>query len=135
MAASLKDLKIWQESVALAGDIVRLLRQASRRETKSLTDRIMLTALAVAEQVADAHSRHSSEEQQQIYRTAKRDLMLVETQIAVARHAEILPASANAAVIDRIQLLHRLLAGYLVYLDRHLKEEKADAGKVDPSRR
>jgi four helix bundle protein len=126
MAASLKDLKIWQESVALAGDIVRLLRQASRRETKALTDRIMLTALAVAEQVADAHSRHSSEEQQQIYRTAKRDLMLVETQIAVARHAEILPASANAAVFDRIQLLHRLLAGYLVYLDRHLKEETAE---------
>jgi four helix bundle protein len=126
MAASLRDLKIWQESVGLAGDVTRLLRHASRRETKSLTDRIMLTALMVAEQVTDAHSRQSSEEQQQIYRTAKRDLMLVETQIAVARHAEILPASAIAAVTDRIQLLHRLLAGYLVYLDRHLKEEKAE---------
>jgi four helix bundle protein len=126
MAASLKDLKIWQESVGLAGDVTRLLRQAGRRETKSLTDRLMLTALAVAEQVADAHSRQSSAEQQQIYRAAKRDLLLIETQIAVARHADILPASATVSIAGRLQLLHRLLAGYLVYLDRQLKEEKAE---------
>jgi hypothetical protein len=46
--------------------------------------------------------------------------------MAVARHAELIPASASTVVADRLQLLHRLLAGYLIYLDRHLKDEKAE---------
>lgn len=124
--SSLRDLKVWQESVALAGDLTRALRQSTRRETKAFTDRMMLTALGVAEQVADGHSRYTSAEQRDIYRSAKRDLLLVETQMAVARHADLIPAGAQTILLDHIQLLHRLLAGYLVYLDRQLTEEKAE---------
>lgn len=128
MAASLRDLKIWQESVALAGDLTRSLRQSTRRETKALTDRMMLTAVAIAEQIADGHGRYTPFEQREIYRAAKRDLLLVETQMAVARHADLIPASAQTMLLDHIQLLHRLLAGYLVYLDRQLSEEKERTG-------
>jgi four helix bundle protein len=126
MAASLRDLKVWQESVALAGDLTRALRSATRRETKALTDRMMLTAVAIAEQVADGHSRYTSAEQREVYRGAKRDLLLVETQIAIARHADLLPSVVQATVMERIQLLHRLLAGYLVYLERQITEEAAE---------
>lgn len=126
MAASLRDLKIWQESVALAGDLTRALRQSTRRETKALTDRMMLTAIGIAEQIADGHSRYTSLEQRDIYRVAKRDLLLVETQMAVARHADLIPASTQTLILEHIGLLHRLLAGYLVYLDRQLTEENAD---------
>jgi four helix bundle protein len=124
MAASLRDLKVWQESVALAGDLTRAARQATRRETKALTDRMMLTAVGIAEQVADGHSRYTSAEQRDIYRSVKRDLLVVETQMAVARHADLIPASVQATLLDHIQLLHRLIAGYLVYLDRQITDEK-----------
>jgi four helix bundle protein len=131
--SSLRDLKIWQESVALAGDLTRSLRQSTRRETKALTDLLMLTAVGLAEQIADGHSRYTSEEQREIYRSAKRDLLRVETQIAVARHADLLPASIQTVLLDHIQNLHRLLAGYLAYLDRQLTEGKADArAKTSP---
>jgi four helix bundle protein len=126
MAASLRDLKIWQESVALAGDLTRALRQSTRRETKALTDRMMLTAVSIAEQIADGHSRYTTQEQREAYRGAKRDLLLVETQMAVARHADLIPSSAQSVLLDHVQALHRLLAGYLAYLDRQLTEEKAD---------
>ena len=89
--SSLRELKVWQESVALAGDLTRSLRQSTRRETKALTDLLMLTAVGLAEQIADGHSRYTSEEQRDIYRSAKRDLLRVETQIAVARHADRAP--------------------------------------------
>ena len=125
--SSLRDLKVWQASVALAGDLTRALRQSTRRETKALTDRMMMTAVGLAEQVADGHSRYTSHEQREIYRSAKRELLLVETQIAVARHADLIPAGTQTILLDHIQLLQRLLAGYLVYLDRQLSEEKADA--------
>jgi four helix bundle protein len=125
-ASSIRDLKLWQESVALAGDLTRALRQSTRRETKALTDRMMLTAVSIAEQIADGHARYTSAEQREIYRAARRDLLLVETQMAVARHADLIPASAQTLLLDHVQLLHRLIAGYLVYLDRQLTEEKAD---------
>jgi four helix bundle protein len=126
MAASLRDLKVWQASVALAGDLTRAMRSSTRRETKALSDRMMLTAVGVAEQVADGHSRYTSQEQREVYRGAKRDLLLVETQIAVARHADLLPAVVQANLLDHVQLLHKLLAGYLVYLDRQITEETAE---------
>ena len=125
-ASSIRDLKLWQESVALAGDLTRALRQSTRRETKALTDRMMLTAVGIAEQIADGHARYTTLEQQEVYRAAKRDLLLVETQMAVARHADLIPASAQAVLQEHVQHLHRLLAGYLVYLDRQLTEEKAE---------
>ena len=126
MAASLRDLRVWQESVALAGDLVRALKGSTRRETKAFTDRIMLTSLSVAELIADAHARYTSAEQREIYRSARRELLLVETQMAVARHADLLPAAAQATLLEHVQLLHRLLAGYLAYLDRQITEAKGD---------
>src|ERR1051326_5723132 len=130
MAASLRDLRVWQESVALAGDLIRSLKNATKRETKSFTDRMMITALSVAEQIADGHARYTSAEQREIYRSARRELLLVETQMAVARHADLLPAAAQATLLEHVQLLHRLLAGYLAYLDRQITE----AGSEPPPR-
>ena len=125
MAASLRDLKVWQESVALAGDLTRALRQATRRETKAFSDHMMLTASRVAERIAEGQARYESAEQREIYWAAKRDLLIVETHLGVARHAELLSATTQAALLERVQLLHRLIAGYLVYLDRQIIEEKA----------
>src|SRR4051812_35548010 len=48
MAANIRDLKVWQEAVALGAEIVRCARQAARRETKVVTDQLMLTALSAA---------------------------------------------------------------------------------------
>ncbi|MGE5730553.1 MAG: four helix bundle protein, partial [Gemmatimonas sp.] len=53
MAASIKDLKVWQEAVALAADVVRTARQGARRETKVATDQLILTALSAASAIAD----------------------------------------------------------------------------------
>ena len=87
---------------------------------------MMLTAVGIAERVADGHARYTSTEQRDIYRAAKRDLLLVETQMAIARHADLIPAVAQANILEHIQLLHRLFAGYLVYLDRQITEEAAE---------
>jgi hypothetical protein len=46
--------------------------------------------------------------------------------MAVARHADLLPAAAQATLLEHVQLLHRLLAGDLAYLDRQITEAKGD---------
>src|SRR5436309_14735902 len=108
MAASIRDLKVWQEAVALAAEIVRAARQNARRETKVVTDQLMLTALTAAGTIADGYGRYTPAEQRQLYRSARRDLMRLETQIAVARYADLFTSQVQADLSHRIQIVTRL---------------------------
>ena len=130
MAASIRDLKVWQEAVALAAEIVRTFRQNARRETKVVSDQLMLTALTAASTIADGYGRYTGPEQRQLYRVAKREFLRLETQLAIARQADLLSANVHADLSGRTQSVMRMLGGYLVYLERQLATENAGNGKV-----
>jgi four helix bundle protein len=120
MGLGLRDLRVWQESVALGADVIRSLRQTNRREIKAITEHTMVTALQVAEHVAEGYGRYAPGEQRQLYREAKRHLLRLETSLAVAKQADLLSATHHAQLASRIQTVNRLLGGFLVYLDRQL---------------
>jgi four helix bundle protein len=130
MAASIRDLKVWQEAVALAAETVRSARHSARRETKVVTDQLMLTALALASAIADGYGRYTAPEQRQLYRAAKRELLRLETQLAVARQADLMSAQTFAALNARLQTVGRLLSGYLVYLERQLTPDSTELPPV-----
>jgi len=117
MAGSIRDLKVWQEAVALAAESVRSARHA-KRETKVVTDEIMLRALATAGAIADGYGRYTTPEQRQLYRSARRDLLRLETSVAVAKQAGLISSQTHSSLHGRIQNVSRLLSGYLVYLER-----------------
>lgn len=129
MAANIRDLKVWQEAVALGAEVVRCAKQGARRETKVVTDQLMLSALAAASTIADGYGRYTAPEQRQLYRSAKRDLLRLETQLAVARQADLISAQVHADLSSRLQSVNRLLGGYLVYLERQLTPEASANGK------
>lgn len=120
MGLGLRDLRVWQESVAMGADVIRSMRPTNRRETKAITEHTMMTALAVAEHVAEGYGRYAPGEQRQLYREAKRHLLRLETALAVARQADLVSATHHAQITSRIQTVSRLLGGFLVYLDRQL---------------
>jgi len=132
MATGVKELKLWQEAVALAGEVVRLVRQLGRRETKTFTDRLMHTAVAVAAAVADGYGRYESGEQRRLYLSARRSLAELETHLAV-----IIPPPTLAQLSGRISTVARLLSGYLSYIDRQLAAEhrasRADGARDEPA--
>jgi four helix bundle protein len=125
MGLGLRDLRVWQEAVALGADVIRAMRTTNRREIKSITEHTMMTALMMAEHVAEGYGRYAPGEQRQLYRAAKRDLLRLETSLAVARQAELLSATNHAQLTARIQTVSRLLSGFLVYLDRQIGGEPA----------
>lgn len=120
MSTALRDLKLWQEAVALAGDVSRTARAAARREIKVLTDRLILAACAVPEAVAEAHGHYDPHDRQRAYRHARRALLILETDLAVARHAELFSAPVLAQLSGRATTVSRLLSGYLAYLERQI---------------
>src|SRR5687767_9902126 len=122
MGLGLRDLRVWQESVAMGADVIRSMRHTNRREIKAITEHTMMTALEVAEHVAEGYGRYAPGEQRQLYREAKRHLLRLETALAVARQADLISATHHAQICSRIQTVTRLLAGFLVYLDRQVEE-------------
>lgn len=122
MAGSLKDLKVWQEAVGLAADVVRATRHTNRREIKVVAESVMLTALALADHIAEGFGRYTPPEQRQCYRAARRALLRLETELAVARQADLVSPAHLAQLSHRAQQVGRLLGGYLVYLDRQLSD-------------
>ncbi len=127
MTTGLRELRVWQEAVSLAGDVVRAARQGMRRETRSISDAAMLTALSVPTHIADGYARPAPADQRDSYQLARRALMRLETELAVAKHAELLPAGAFAELATRAGQVSKLLAGYLAYLDRQLADSSGRA--------
>lgn len=127
MSSGVRELRVWQESVALAGDVIRAVRQGMRRETRNVSDAAMATALAVASHIADGYARGTPPEQRDSYLAARRALIRLETELAVCKQAELLPAGSFAELTARSGQVAKLLAGYVAFLDRQLSEGRAGA--------
>ena len=123
MASGIRDLKVWQESVALAADCVKALKVANRRELMAVADETLRIALTVPSHIADGYARYAPLEQREAYRAARRELLRLEGALAVARRAELISAQAHSMLSDRITIVLRLIGGYLVYLDRETGNE------------
>ena len=123
MSSGVRELRVWQESVALAGDVIRAVRRDSRRETRIVSDSLMETALAVSGHIADGYARPTPREQRESWLAAKRALLRLESHLAVARHADLIPAGSYTELTARSAQASRLLTGYVVYLDRQLAED------------
>jgi four helix bundle protein len=128
MSTGVRELRVWQEAVALAGDAVRAVRLNVRRETKVVSDSVLVTALAIGSHIADGCARATAPEQRTAYLAAKRALLQFETELAVAKHAELIPVGAFTDLTTRSSQVARLLTGYLAYLDRQIADEAPRSG-------
>ena len=133
MSSGLRDLRVWQEAVALAADVVRAVRPSIRRETKVVSDALMTTAVSVASHIADGFARPSPAEQRESYLAAKRALLRLESEMAVVRQAELVPSGSFGDIASRAGQVARLLTGYLVYLDRQITERESAASSPSTS--
>ena len=128
MTTAPKDLKVWQEAVGLAGEVVKIMRAANRREIRALVDHVIDTALRIPVEVADGYGCADAETQCRHFRAARQGLGQLETQLAVARQANVISAPAAAQLAGRTAQTARLLHGYLLYVERQLEGAAARAG-------
>ena len=128
MPSNVRELKVWQEAVATAGEIARLARKTSRPETRTLVDLLVRCSSEVALAVARAHVKETPEAQRDAFRGARDKAAALETGIAIARHAELFPLATCADLGSKAGLVGRLVAGYLAYLER-LVEADAEAAR------
>jgi four helix bundle protein len=133
MSSGLRDLRVWQEAVALAADVVRAVRPTIRRETKVISDALMTSALLVPSHIADGFARPTPGEQRESYLAAKRALLRLESEMAVARQADLVAAGSFGDIAARAGQVARLLTGYLVYLDRQISDRESPSSPAAPA--
>lgn len=126
MPAGVKDLKLWQEAVALAGDVMRAVRQHGRKEVPWFLDELAGTATAIAISIADGYARGDALDQQRMFEQARRSITSFETHLAIARHGAALPPEALSALAARCTSVSRLLAGFLTFIERQKDAELED---------
>jgi four helix bundle protein len=119
MTGTTRETKAWQEAVGLAGDIIRLVRRVTRRETKAFTDALMLSASAAASAIAEAPVRPTAAEERECYARARRSLVAVETQLAIARNSGIIAASTHAQLTARVAALSHRVQTHMHFAERH----------------
>ena len=129
MPSGVKDLKLWQEAVALAGEVIRAARQHGRNAPSSFADELSRAAVSVASGIAEGYGRADALDQQRVFEQARRSLTLFETQLAIARHAQAFPPDVVAALSARATAVNRLLAGFLTFIDRQ-KANESEEGTV-----
>src|SRR5688500_7679763 len=118
MATGVKDLKLWQEAVALAGDVLRAARQYGRQELPWLVDELTSSATSIATGIAQGYDRSDALDQQRLFEQSRRALSVFETQLAIARHGAALPQETSSALAARAATVGRLLAGFLTFIER-----------------
>ena len=118
MAGTARETKVWQEAIGLAGDVIRVVRRATRRETKAFTDALMLSASAVASAIAEAPTRPTPAEERECYARARRSLVAVETQLAIARVSGIIPSSVHAQLAARVASLTQRVSNQMNNIER-----------------
>ena len=126
MSSAVRDLRLWQETVALAGDAVRLAIGASNRERKAMTDAVIRASAALALAVADGCARYEPTEQRRAFAQARRSLVGLETLLAVGRRAAVFPEARHSEMIARHAALSKLLAGVTAYVERQVEIAAAE---------
>src|SRR5688572_21343431 len=101
MQAGVKDLKLWQEAVALAGDTMRAARQYGRKELPWFVDELLTSAAGIATGIAEGYHRADALDQQRVFEQARRSLTRFETQLAIARYGVLLPPETLSSLAAR----------------------------------
>lgn len=128
MPSSVRELRVWQEAVGTAGEVAKLARKA-RPESRALVDVLIKCSAEVALAIARGHTKEGAIAQRDGFRLARDAIASLETGIAIARHAELFPATTCADLGLRAGHTARLIVGYVTYLDR-LVEADAEAART-----
>jgi four helix bundle protein len=110
---SYKDLKVWQEAKALAEDAYRATRRFPKDESYGMTSQIRRAAVSVAANIAEGHGREGAGHFIQSLRVAQGSLKELETHFLLAERVGILPADASLPLIERCNVIGRMLRALL----------------------
>ncbi len=109
--AGYRDLKVWQLSMRLTGDVYRLSVQFPKHELYGLTSQLRRSAVSLPSNIAEGHGRNSSKEFYHFLGIALGSLAELETQLILAQHLEYLTEAEIHSVLQNADEVGKMLKG------------------------
>jgi len=98
---SYRDLRVWQEAMALAESCYALSQSFPKEELFGLTSQIRRSAVSVPSNIAEGHGREHTGSFIQFLRVAQGSLKELETELLLAERIGVAGAASTGPALDR----------------------------------
>src|SRR3954447_97767 len=116
--SSYRDLRIWQEAMALAERCYALTREFPREEMFGQTSQIRRAAVSVAANIAEGHGREAGASFVQFLRIAQGSLKELETHLLLTSRVELVSANEVEPILRQCDELGRMLRSLIRSIQR-----------------
>jgi four helix bundle protein len=115
---SYRDLRVWQEAMALAEQCYRLTARLPKAELFGLTTQIRRAAASVPANIAEGHGRERTQAFIQFLRISQGSLKEVETHLLLAQRVGVCGFDACRAPLAQCEELGKMLRSLIRSLER-----------------
>lgn len=122
MAASYRDLIVWQKAMILVTEIYRVTEAFPARERYGLRDQLCRAAVAIPSDIAEGKGRLSKKEFVQMLARARGSSYEVQTQLEISRNLEYLTAERFEQLAEQAAEVARLLSGLIKNLQLQIAD-------------
>lgn len=119
MIASYRDLKVWQEAMALAEGAYHLTAILPKTRANALAEQMCRSAISVPANIAEGYGRESTRSYIQFLRIARGSLNELETQILLAQRLRFVDFTQTAVLLASVEATSKMLNGLI----RSLREK------------
>ena len=120
---SYRDLRVWQDAMALAEACYAVTARFPREEMFGQTAQIRRAASSVAANIAEGHGREGAPSFVSFLRIAQGSLKEVETHLILSQRVGLTPQETIAPVLERCEVLGKRLRALI----RSLQRKREDA--------
>lgn len=108
---SYQDLEVWQKAMALAKEVYQATANFPSEERFGLVNQMRRAAVSIPSNLAEGHSRSSTNEFRRFIFIAKGSAAELETQIILSTDLEYLEEQAKDSLLDQLSRIGRMLRG------------------------
>jgi four helix bundle protein len=106
---SYRDLRVWQDAMALAEDCYRFTGLFPREELYGLTSQIRRAAVSIAANIAEGYGRNSVGAYVSFLRNAQGSLKELETHVILSQRLGFLAKEGADALLSQCESIGRML--------------------------
>ena len=106
---SYRDLQVWRKSMALAGDVYRLIREMPKQEEYRLSAQLIRAAASVPANLAEGHGRGTRKDFAHFVSIARGSLAEVETFLLLVSELRLAPLERCGSALAQAEEVGRML--------------------------
>jgi four helix bundle protein len=108
-----RDLGIWSKGIEVVKDMYKLTEKFPKQETYGLISQMRRAAVSIPSNVAEGFRRYHNNEYKQFLYISLGSCAELETQITIAKELEYIPKDKEAALLEKLDHLCRMIANLI----------------------